>query len=322
MGICFRLMGGYKYNIHILYNNMTSISSSLLPTVALHDGAEFTCEISVYINPEQARKKSKIPTDIRDRIIHSFQKKQMYGYSENSEMSQAYHTHASRIRSIVMHNSLYMCLKINPDFMLGVITIGHLLIVATTMYQGIRYLTGFMVITIEHDLAQIDLICSDSRLKYVGQSLILFFKKLCYRLLDRPISALSVMNKYTQKFYFDQYFVKVPEPRTDGLTLYVWVYNNENLEDIYNIDNFTAPFMAIKSEDFKKRFNDLLPTENRKTYFKILGNQTAVLPIKTPQRSKSKSKSPSKTKTKSKSKSKSKSPKTSTAKHRTIHARF
>ncbi len=340
---------------------MTSnIHSNLLPTDAFHDGAEFACEISVYINPEQARKKSKMPDDIRDKMIHSFQNKDMYGYSKNSEMSQAYHTHASRIRTLAMHHSLYLCFKINPDFMLGAITIGHMLIVATTMYNGIRYLTGFMVITIEHDVAKIDLICSDTRLKYVGQSLILFFKKLCYRLLDRPISASSVENKYTQKFYFDQYFVRVPEPKIDKFILYIWVYNNENADDVYNIDNFTAPFMAIKSADFKKQFNDELPTETRKTYFKMLGPKKTKSKSKSPSpnppktKTKSKSKSPSpnppKTKTKSKSKSpspnppktksnskspslnppktksksksKSPSPKTSTVKHRKIHARF
>jgi hypothetical protein len=287
---------------------ISDINSSLLPRDALHDGSEFACDLSVYINPEQPRKKSKMPDDIRDKMMNSFQNKDEYGYSENSEMSQEYHKHAAKIRSIAMHHPVYLCLKINPDFILGAITIGHLLIVATTMYNGTRYLTGFMVITIENDVAQIDLICSDSRLKYVGQNLILFFKKLCYRLLDRPISALSVMNKYTQKFYFDQYFVKIPKPRVDGLTLYIWVYNNENADDIYNIDNFTVPFRAIKSEDFTKPFNDLLPTENRKTYFKMLD----------PKKTKSKSKSPSKTK----SKSKSPSPKTSTVKHRKIHARF
>ena len=293
----------------------SNINSSLLPADALHDGAEFACEISVYINQEQPRKKGKMPDDIRDKMMHSFQNKDMYGYSENSEMSQAYHIHASKIRTIVMNHPVYLCFKINPDFMLGAITIGHMLIVATTMYNGIRYLTGFMVISIEPDVAQLDLICADSRLKYVGQSLMLFFKKLCYRLLDRPIMASSVENKYTQKFYFDQYFTRVPKPKIDKFTLYIWVYNNENADDIYNIDNFTTPFIAIKSTDSKKQFQGDLPTENRKTYFKMLGNQPAAVP-------RPKSKSPSKSPKKTKSKSKSPSPKTSTVKHRKIHARF
>ena len=291
------------------------ISSTLLPAVALTDGAEFACDLSVYINPEQPRKKGKIPDDILDKMMHSFQNKDMYGYSEFSELSQAYHPNAARIRSIAMNYPQYLCFKINQDFMLGAITIGHMLIVATTMYNGARYLTGFMVITIEHDLAEIDLICSDTRLKYVGQSLILFFKKLCYRLLDRPITALSVENKYTQKFYFDQYFVKIPEPKIDKFVLYIWVYNNENADDIYNIDNFTTPFIAIKSADFKKQFNHELPTETRKTYFKMIG--------KTKSRSKSRSKSKSRSNSKSlRSKSKSPTPKPSTAKHRKVYARF
>ena len=303
---------------------------NLLPSYAFYDGAEFACDLSVYINPD-LKNVNKMQDYVYRQLWNSFKNKDEYGYSANAEMSEDSFLHGQKIREIFNTNIQHLCLKIRPKYMLNVLLSDHLLIVSTTTYNRMRYLTGFMIIIIKQGRARIDLICTDSRLKYIGHNLMLFFKKLCYRLLDLPISALSVMNKYTQKFYFDQYFVRIPENRKDGLILYIWAYNTENAEDIYNIDNFTGPFRAIKSEDSTKPFEGDLPTETRKTYFKMIGNQTAVSPIRTPQKSppktqsppktKSKSKSPS-PKTKTKSKSKSPSPKTSTVKHRKIFARF
>ena len=243
-------------------------TKALLPPTALMPGTEFPNNIIITANVEGRR--VRIPEDKLEAI------------NERYMLSPNYNAYSSAIRNLVSYNSSRLCVRLNESAVYSSLSSSHLLVIATTEYDGKQYLTGFATVIFmpgESSL-QVDYLCSDLRLQNIGQNIMTYIKQLAMY-FNSNIIVHSTKSKYTQLFYIKQFFV-YQKPEGHNLELYIWQPNPDNMEDTYLIESFHTPFIAMpndrKIDSYKSSTPaELLPEERTISYFKKL---TRGIPVK------------------------------------------
>ena len=233
------------------------IEDVLLPDTLIKPTSKFSNNIIISLNRQNVR--NPFPPDKLQIITQNFN-------------TNPYNTYSQKIRNIVFEQKNKMCFKLNDIAVAGALTNGQILIMSITNYEDKIYLTGFAVLFFSPDVQNIilDYLCSDTRLKNIGRNLILFIKKMSLVFFNTGIILNSTKSKYTQQFYLNQYFIK-DRDISDTLVLYHWNYNDDNLEEIYDLEAFNVPFLASiainKTDKYKNE--DLVKLEEPRVFHKL-----------------------------------------------------
>ena len=157
------------------------------------------------------------------------------------------------LHNIISNNERRICATLNVLSLFSSFTKSDILLLSYTTVDDKNYINGFVLIDILNLKFTFEIlyICSDSNYKYIGKNIIIFLKILSKTIIgnESQIILKSIANTNTQNFYRSQHFTFFPEIQVlfNSRYNYLWKYDANDLEDIYDMEQFILPFQIVKN---------------------------------------------------------------------------